>query len=153
MGGGAGCVYLHQHDHIPHERREGARRREAGAGPRYGLVFVDRLLVPLVHLRTGLTYQALGAIYEVGSSTAGESGQTGPAGVRLGQAEAEHQQDHHRQRNPPCHRRPGLRPRRQNAPPAVGRAPSSWTLARPPAEPPTSQNPRPAPQLQPRDSP
>jgi hypothetical protein len=52
-----------------HERREGVRLREAGAGPKYGLVFVDRLLVTLVHLRTGLTYEALGVIYEVGSST------------------------------------------------------------------------------------
>ncbi|MGW1506035.1 hypothetical protein ACWCQW_47570 [Streptomyces mirabilis] len=43
-----------------HERREGARLREAGAGPKYGLVFVDRLLVTLVHLPTGLTYEALG---------------------------------------------------------------------------------------------
>ncbi|MFF2131167.1 transposase family protein [Streptomyces olivochromogenes] len=43
--------------------------REAGADPKYGLVFVDRLLVTLVHLRTGLTYEALRVIYEVGSST------------------------------------------------------------------------------------
>lgn len=47
--------------------------REAGAGPKYGLVFVDRLLVTLVHLRTGLTHEALGVIYEVGSSTIGRS--------------------------------------------------------------------------------
>ncbi|MER6375432.1 helix-turn-helix domain-containing protein [Streptomyces mirabilis] len=52
-----------------HERRGGVRRREAGDGPKYGLVFVDRLLATLVHLRTGLTYEALGVIYEVGSST------------------------------------------------------------------------------------
>ncbi|MFE5082096.1 transposase family protein [Streptomyces mirabilis] len=52
-----------------HERREGVRLREAGAGPKCGLVFVYRLLVTLVHLRTGLTYEALGVIYEVGSST------------------------------------------------------------------------------------
>lgn len=45
-----------------HERRGGVRLREAGDGPKYGLVFVDRLLATLVHLRTGLTY-------EVGSST------------------------------------------------------------------------------------
>lgn len=56
-----------------HKRREGARRRKAGAGPKYGLVFVDRLLVTLVHLRTGLTYQTLGVIYEVGSSTIGRA--------------------------------------------------------------------------------
>jgi hypothetical protein len=42
-----------------HERREGVRLCEAGAGPKYGLVFVDRLLVTLVHLRTGLTYEDL----------------------------------------------------------------------------------------------
>ncbi|MFF3150295.1 transposase family protein [Streptomyces sp. NPDC057927] len=52
-----------------HERRGGVRLREAGDGPKYGLVFVDRLLATLVHLRTGLTYEALGVIYEVGSST------------------------------------------------------------------------------------
>ncbi|MER5534129.1 hypothetical protein [Streptomyces mirabilis] len=43
-----------------HERRQGVRLRGAGAGPKYGLVFVDRLLVTLVHPRTGLTYEALG---------------------------------------------------------------------------------------------
>ncbi|MFE3411632.1 transposase family protein [Streptomyces mirabilis] len=52
-----------------HERRGGVRLREAGDGPKYGLVFVDRLPATLVHLRTGLTYEALGVIYEVGSST------------------------------------------------------------------------------------
>jgi hypothetical protein len=40
-----------------------------GPGPKYGLVFVDRLLVTLVHLRIGLTHQALGVVYGVGSST------------------------------------------------------------------------------------
>ncbi|MFG2146860.1 transposase family protein [Streptomyces sp. NPDC048696] len=54
-----------------HERRQGARKREAGAGPKYE--FVDRLLVTLVHLRTGLTHKALGVIYEVGSSTIGRA--------------------------------------------------------------------------------
>ncbi|WP_406423477.1 transposase family protein [Streptomyces sp. NBC_01589] len=39
------------------------------AGPKYELVFIDRLLVTLVHLRTGLTHEALGVLYEVGSST------------------------------------------------------------------------------------
>ncbi|MET8422220.1 hypothetical protein ACWD7C_41865 [Streptomyces sp. NPDC005134] len=38
-----------------HGRRQGSRRREAGAGPKYELVFTDRLLATLVHLRTGLT--------------------------------------------------------------------------------------------------
>ncbi|MFJ4645394.1 transposase family protein [Streptomyces bobili] len=32
------------------------------------MVCTDRVLVTLVHLRTGLTYEALGAIYEVGTS-------------------------------------------------------------------------------------
>lgn len=54
-----------------HERRAGARQREIGAGPNYELVFVDRVLVTLVHLWTGLTHAALGVIYEVGSSTVG----------------------------------------------------------------------------------
>ncbi|MFB6944869.1 MULTISPECIES: transposase family protein [unclassified Streptomyces] len=56
-----------------HGRRGGARQREAGAGPKYGLVFTDRLLVTLVHLRTGLTHEALGVIYEVGASTIGRA--------------------------------------------------------------------------------
>ncbi|ARF52814.1 hypothetical protein B1H19_00105 [Streptomyces gilvosporeus] len=37
------------------ERRHGARRRQAGAGPKYELAFVDRLLAALIHPRTGLT--------------------------------------------------------------------------------------------------
>ena len=56
-----------------HERCEGDRRREAGAGPEYELVFTDRLLVTLVHLQTGLTHEALGVLYEVGSSTIGRA--------------------------------------------------------------------------------
>ncbi|MCX4825798.1 transposase family protein [Streptomyces sp. NBC_01142] len=52
-----------------HDRRGWARQREAGAAPKYGLVFTDRLLVTLVHLRTWRTHEALGVIYEVGSST------------------------------------------------------------------------------------
>jgi hypothetical protein len=47
------------------QRRRGDRRRQAGAGPKYALVFTDRLLVTLVHLRTGLTHEALGVIYQV----------------------------------------------------------------------------------------
>ncbi len=53
------------------QRRRGDRRRQAGAGPKYALMFSDRQLVTLVHLRTGLTYEALGVIYQVGSSTIG----------------------------------------------------------------------------------
>ncbi|WP_326752772.1 transposase family protein [Streptomyces hirsutus] len=56
-----------------HERREGDRRREAGAGPKYEPVFADRLLVTLIHLRTGLTHEALSVLYEVGSSTIGRA--------------------------------------------------------------------------------
>lgn len=56
-----------------HERRHGSRKREAGAGPKHELVFVDRLLVTLVHLRTGLTHAAPGVIYQVGSSTIGRA--------------------------------------------------------------------------------
>lgn len=56
-----------------HDRRQGSRRREAGAGPKYELVFTDRLLATLVHLRTGLTYEALGLIYQVGKSTIGRA--------------------------------------------------------------------------------
>nr|WP_280882371.1 transposase [Streptomyces pseudovenezuelae] len=55
------------------ERRHGSRKREAGAGPKHELVFVDRLLVTLVHLRTGLTHAALGVIYQVGSFTIGRA--------------------------------------------------------------------------------
>ncbi|WP_326793294.1 transposase family protein [Streptomyces sp. NBC_00841] len=56
-----------------HQRRRGNRRRQAGAGPRYDLVFTDRVLIPLAHLRTGLTHDALAVLYEVGSSTIGRA--------------------------------------------------------------------------------
>lgn len=56
-----------------YERRRGAWSRKAGAGPKYDLVFTDRVLVTLVHLRTRLTHEALGAIYDVGSSTIGRA--------------------------------------------------------------------------------
>jgi hypothetical protein len=49
------------------------RRRQAGAGPEYELVFTDRLLLTLVHLRTGLTHETFGVIYQVGSSTIGRA--------------------------------------------------------------------------------
>jgi hypothetical protein len=55
------------------KRRDGARQREIGADPKCELVFIDRVLVTLVHLRTGLTHAALGVIYEVGSSTVGRA--------------------------------------------------------------------------------
>jgi hypothetical protein len=50
------------------------QRRQAGARPEYELVFTGRLLVTLVRLRTGLTREALGVIYQVGSSAIGEIG-------------------------------------------------------------------------------
>jgi hypothetical protein len=56
-----------------HDRRGGARRRQAGAGPKYELTFRDRLVVTLVHLRTGLTQEALAVAYGVGSSTIGRA--------------------------------------------------------------------------------
>ncbi|MFE3776506.1 transposase family protein [Streptomyces sp. NPDC059122] len=52
-----------------HARRGGARRRHPGAGPKYQLTFHDRLVITLVHLRTGLTQEALAVAYDVGSST------------------------------------------------------------------------------------
>jgi hypothetical protein len=51
------------------ERRGGGRRRAAGAGRKPKLVFVDRLLVTLVHLRLGLPHAALAELYEVDRST------------------------------------------------------------------------------------
>ncbi|MGW3955536.1 transposase family protein, partial [Streptomyces sp. NPDC004752] len=51
------------------ERRGGERRRAAGAGPRQRLVFIDRLLVILVHLRLGLPHAALAQLYGVDRST------------------------------------------------------------------------------------
>ncbi|WP_405773711.1 transposase family protein [Streptomyces sp. NBC_00859] len=56
-----------------HDRRQALRRREAGAGPKYELVFTDRQLATLVHLPTKLTYEALGVIYQVGKSTIGRA--------------------------------------------------------------------------------
>jgi hypothetical protein len=51
------------------ERRGGDRRRAAGAGPKQRLVFVDRLLVTLVHLRLGLPHAALAQMFRVDRST------------------------------------------------------------------------------------
>lgn len=52
-----------------HERRGGGRRRAAGAGPKQRLVFTDRLLATLVHLRLGLPHAALAELYGVNRST------------------------------------------------------------------------------------
>lgn len=51
------------------ERRGGERRREAGAGPKHRLVFVDRVLVTLAHLRHGLPHTALAVLFGVDRST------------------------------------------------------------------------------------
>lgn len=51
------------------ERRGGARQRAAGAGPKYDLVFTDRVLVTLVYLRTGLPHAALAELYGTARST------------------------------------------------------------------------------------
>ncbi len=45
------------------------RRRAIGAGARYRLVFVDRLLATLVHLRHGVTHDVLACWFGVSRST------------------------------------------------------------------------------------
>ncbi|MEU2673121.1 transposase family protein [Streptomyces sp. NPDC007164] len=47
------------------ERRGGERKRAAGAGPDHKLVFTDRVLVTLVHLRLQLPHAALAELYGV----------------------------------------------------------------------------------------
>lgn len=56
-----------------HERRGGDRRRQVGAGRKHELVFTDRVLVTLVHLRTQLPHAALAELYGVGRSTVTEA--------------------------------------------------------------------------------
>lgn len=51
------------------ERRDHERLRAAGAGPRHGLVFTDRVIVTLVHLRFQLPHKALAELYHVHRST------------------------------------------------------------------------------------
>jgi hypothetical protein len=55
------------------DRRGGERRRQAGAGRKHELVFTDRVLVMLVHLRTQLPHAALAELYGVGRSTITEA--------------------------------------------------------------------------------
>ncbi|WP_381561270.1 transposase family protein [Streptomyces eurythermus] len=50
-------------------RRGEDRRRAAGAGPKQRSVFVDRLLVTLVHLRLGLPHAGFSELYGVDRST------------------------------------------------------------------------------------
>ncbi|MEV6747508.1 transposase family protein [Streptomyces sp. NPDC051080] len=52
-----------------HQQRGTERQREAGAGPNYDLVFTDRVLATLVHLRTGLPHAALAELYGTACST------------------------------------------------------------------------------------
>ncbi|MER6104371.1 transposase family protein [Streptomyces sp. NPDC001832] len=56
-----------------HQRRGGKRHRAAGAGRKHELVFTDRVLVALVHLRTQLPHAALAELYGVGRSTVTEA--------------------------------------------------------------------------------
>ncbi|MDT0456441.1 transposase family protein [Streptomyces sp. DSM 41527] len=52
-----------------HERRGGKRKQQPGAGPKHDLVFTDRVLVTLVHLRTQLPHAALAELYSLERST------------------------------------------------------------------------------------
>lgn len=51
------------------ERRGGERKRAAGAGPDHKLVFTDRVLVTVVHLRLQLPHAALAELYGVSRPT------------------------------------------------------------------------------------
>ncbi|MDX3434365.1 hypothetical protein PV664_36685 [Streptomyces sp. ME01-18a] len=48
-----------------YEARGGARKRGAGAGVRHRLVFVDRVVATLIHLRHDLPLAALGLLFGV----------------------------------------------------------------------------------------
>ncbi|MFJ2900544.1 transposase family protein [Streptomyces sp. NPDC087218] len=52
-----------------HEARGGAGKREAGAGARHRLVFIDRLVVTLIHLRHDLPHSVLALLFGVDRST------------------------------------------------------------------------------------
>ncbi|WP_256257104.1 transposase [Streptomyces sp. MUSC 14] len=52
-----------------HQRRGGKRKQQPGAGPRHDLVFTDRVLVALVHLRHQLPHAALAELYGLERST------------------------------------------------------------------------------------
>jgi hypothetical protein len=51
------------------DRRGRKRKRQAGAGPKHELVFTDRVLVTLVHLRFQLPHAALAELYGLERST------------------------------------------------------------------------------------
>jgi hypothetical protein len=57
------------HQDALQQRRGHGRQRAQGAGPRYRLVFCDRVLVTLVHLRLQLPHQALAVLYGVDRAT------------------------------------------------------------------------------------
>ncbi|GGQ67192.1 hypothetical protein GCM10010280_11560 [Streptomyces pilosus] len=52
-----------------HAARGGARKRAEGAGARHQLVFVDRLVATLIHLRHDLSHAVLGLLFGVDRST------------------------------------------------------------------------------------
>ncbi|MFH9133940.1 transposase family protein [Streptomyces sp. NPDC017524] len=52
-----------------HAARGGVRKRAAGAGARHQLVFVDRLVATLIHLRHDLPHSVLGLSFSVNRST------------------------------------------------------------------------------------
>ncbi|WP_244943053.1 transposase [Streptomyces inhibens] len=57
------------HESALRERHRGDRRRAAGAGRKQQLVFTNRVVVTLVHLRLGLPHAALPELFEVDRST------------------------------------------------------------------------------------
>ncbi|MEW1914360.1 transposase family protein, partial [Kitasatospora sp. NPDC085895] len=52
-----------------HTARGGARRRAAGAGAKHRLVFTDRVVATLIHLRHDLPHAVLGLLFGVDRST------------------------------------------------------------------------------------
>jgi hypothetical protein len=52
-----------------HAARGGARKRAAGAGARRQLVFADRWVATLIHLRHDLPHSALGPLFGIDRST------------------------------------------------------------------------------------
>ncbi|MFJ3952399.1 transposase family protein [Streptomyces sp. Je 1-4] len=61
------------HEAALHERRGHERLRAAGVGPTHELVFTDRVVLTLVHLRTNLPHAALAELYGIGRSTISEA--------------------------------------------------------------------------------
>ncbi|MCZ9352526.1 transposase [Streptomyces mutabilis] len=52
-----------------HAARGGVRKRAAGAGARHQLVFIDRLVATLIHLRHDLPHSVLGLLFGIDRST------------------------------------------------------------------------------------